>query len=67
MGLHLMDHSRPPDLMAESALKAPTPVDSVLADTNIIQHIQMPALAEDPKFYSPYADAPKSLLTSFSE
>lgn len=68
LGLHLMDHPRPEEWVAESTLKAPSPAESIVAGTNAVPRVnRMPALAKDPALYSPYSEAPKPLLTSFGE
>jgi hypothetical protein len=68
LGLHLMDHPRPPELVAQSTLRAPSPAESIIANTNTVPRVnRMPALAKDPALYSPYSEDSKPLLTSFGE
>jgi hypothetical protein len=70
LGLHLIDRPIPAELLADSTLKAPSPIESFVAggvETNRVQRVRMPALAKDPALYSPYAESPAALLTSFGE
>lgn len=71
LGLHVIDRPMPKEPVAENTLKAPSPIELILAagesETNSVQRVRIPALSRDPVLYSPYTERPKALLTSFGE